>query len=71
MHGVSHQGKAAFELANQIAGLFDQQYNWKGPGNILDVLHEDNHQWKAASQTMAFGWIWSGVPLIHLDSRIL
>ena len=51
MHGVSHQGKAAFETTNQIAGLFDQQYHWKKPVNILDFLHEDNHQWKAAFET--------------------
>lgn len=58
MHGVSLQGKAAFETTSQITGLFDQQYHWKEPMNIFEFLHEDNHQLKAASETMAFGCFW-------------
>ena len=34
-------------------------------------LHEDGHQEKAASGTTTFGWVWSGVPLIKSDYRIL
>ena len=29
--------------SSQIAGFFDQQYNWTEPINIFDFLHGDNH----------------------------
>ena len=35
---------------NEIAGFFDHQYFWKKSINILDFVHEDNHQRKTAFQ---------------------
>ena len=40
---------------NQIVGFFDQQYHWKEPINIFDLLHRDNNQGKVASQDCILG----------------
>ena len=55
---------------NQIAGFFDQQYIRKESIDIVDFLHEDNHQGTAASKTATFGSMWLVKPLIQSDCRI-
>ena len=52
---------------NQI----DHHYFWKETIDILDFLHEDNHQVKVGSATIAFCRVWPVVPLIQSYSRIL
>ena len=51
-------------MSNQIAVFFDQQYRWKEAINILDFLHGDIHEGKAASETTTFGWAWPVKPLV-------
>ena len=58
-------------MSNQIAVFFDHQYRWKEAINILDFLHEDIHQGKAASETTTFGWAWPVKPLVQSVCRSL
>ena len=56
---------------NQIPGFFDHQYLWKEFIDLLNFLHGSNHRGKLASETTNFGWVWSVVPYVQSDHRIL
>ena len=56
---------------NQIEGFFDQQWIWKETIDVFNFLHRGNHHGKLVFKTNALIWVWSGVPLSQLDSRIL
>ena len=51
--------------------FFDQQYLWKESIDLIDLLHEDNYQGKAAMRTTCFGWDWPLVSPIQLGCRVL
>ena len=49
---------------NQIVAFFDHQYLCKELNDILDFLHEVNHQGKVASEASSLGLVWPVVPLV-------
>ena len=51
--------------------FFQYQYLCKESVDILDFLKGDNYQEKVASDPAAFGWMWSRVPPVQSDWRIL
>ena len=63
--------KESCNLSNQIARFFDHQYLWKGLIDLLHFLHGGDYQEKVASDATIFGWVWSVVPFILSDCRIL
>ena len=42
-------------LSNHISGIFNGQYLRKESIDILDLLHEDNHQRNEESETTTLG----------------
>ena len=58
-------------LTNQLAGFFDHQYVGKESIDILVFLHVVSYQWKIASETTTFSWVWPVVSLIQSNCRIL
>ena len=47
---------------NQIPGLFDHQYLWNEPFEVLDFLQGDSYRGKIQSKTATVTWVWPDVP---------
>ena len=58
-------GSSVMLLTNQLAGFFDHQYVGKESIDILVFLHVVSYQWKIASETTTFSWVWPVVSLIQ------
>ena len=43
-------------LSGKIIGFFDHQYLWKETTNVLDFLHGDVNQRRAACKTTTADW---------------
>ena len=56
---------------SQIAVFFDHQYLWKESIDLLNFVHGHSHQVKVASGITSCDSLWSVVPLVQSDCRIL